>query len=207
MPFLTEELWQRLPRRPNDTCPSIVKAAYPEHRPELDDSAAEEAYELILAVSKSIRSIAAEYAIKENADVHIQLFTDSAHKTCTAQLPSIRSLAGKPMLGSNASVSLLSPTAPKPAGCVAQAVNADAAVYLVVKGRIDIDAEIQKAKTRLDKASEGVSKQRKIIEGLEKAGKMDGEVGEAERRRLEDARKEVEVLEGSMGQFERLKLE
>ncbi len=76
-----------------------------------------------------------------------------------------------------------------------------------MKGRIDIDAEIQKARTRLDKASEGVSKQRKIIEGLEKVGKMEGEVGEAERRRLEDARKEVEVLEGSMGQFERLKLE
>lgn len=29
MPFVTEELWQRLPRRPNDTTPSIMVAAFP----------------------------------------------------------------------------------------------------------------------------------------------------------------------------------
>ena len=29
MPFVTEELWQRLPRRPNESTPSIMVAAYP----------------------------------------------------------------------------------------------------------------------------------------------------------------------------------
>lgn len=29
MPFVTEELWQRLPRRPNDSTPSIMIASYP----------------------------------------------------------------------------------------------------------------------------------------------------------------------------------
>lgn len=29
MPFVTEELWQRLPRRPNDPTPSIMLAKYP----------------------------------------------------------------------------------------------------------------------------------------------------------------------------------
>ena len=29
MPFVTEELWQRLPRRPNDATPSIMVAKYP----------------------------------------------------------------------------------------------------------------------------------------------------------------------------------
>ena len=111
------------------------------------------------------------------------------------------------MLGSGASISLLSANDAKPAGCVAQAVNAEAACYLLVKGRVDIDAEINKAKTRLAKASEGVRKQRKIMDGLEKAGKMEGEVAETEMRRLEDTRREVGVLEGSVSQFERLKLE
>ena len=207
MPFLTEELWQRLPRRPDDTCPSIVLAAYPDHKVELDDPASEAAYELVLAVTKAIRSLAAEYAIKDSANVHIQLFTPQAHTTCTAQLPSIKSLAGKPLLGPDASIQLLEANDSKPAGCVAQVVNADAACYLLVKGRVDIDAEIEKAKTRLAKASKGVEKQGKIIEGLEKAGKMQGEVAETESRRLEDARREVGVLEASVSQFERLKLE
>jgi valyl-tRNA synthetase len=30
MPYLTEEIWQRLPRRPTDSTPSICVAAYPE---------------------------------------------------------------------------------------------------------------------------------------------------------------------------------
>ena len=207
MPFLTEELWQRLPRRPGDTCPSIVLAAYPQYNVELDDSASEEAYELVLAVSRAIRSLAAEYAIKESANIYIQLFTPQAHSTCEAQLPSIKSLAGKPMLGSGASIQLLEAKGARPAGCVVQAVNANAACYLLVKGRVDIDAEIGKAKTRLEKASKAVDKQRKVIEGLEKALKWEGELAETESRRLEDAKREVGVLEGSVSQFERLKLE
>lgn len=67
MPFLTEELWQRLPRRPGDTTPSIMKALYPQYDVELDDAASEVAYELILGFSKAIRSLLAEYAIKDRA--------------------------------------------------------------------------------------------------------------------------------------------
>ena len=37
-------------------------------------------------------------------------------------------------------LSILSNDDAKPTGCVVQAVNADAAVYLLVKGRVDIDA-------------------------------------------------------------------
>jgi valyl-tRNA synthetase len=29
MPFVTEELWQRLPRIPNDSTPSIMVSSYP----------------------------------------------------------------------------------------------------------------------------------------------------------------------------------
>lgn len=64
MPFLTEELWQRLPRRPNDTTPSIVIAKFPEYDAELEDANAESAYGLLLDCSKGIRSLMAEYSIK-----------------------------------------------------------------------------------------------------------------------------------------------
>lgn len=66
MPYVTEELWQRLPRRPGDKNPSIVKAAYPRYNPELDDVEVEAAYDLVFAVVKAIRSLASEYGIKED---------------------------------------------------------------------------------------------------------------------------------------------
>lgn len=206
MPFLTEELWQRLPRRPGDKTPSIVKAAYPTYNKKLDNPASEEAYELILAVSKAIRSLAAEYEIKDSANIHVQLSNPKALETCKAQLASIRSLGGKAMTGSTASLDVLGDKNDNPTGCVVQAVSASAAVYLQVKGRIDIDAEIQKAKTRMAKANEGVKRQRKIVDG-EGWTKMKAEVQDIEKSKLKDAEKEVEVLEGSVAQFERLKLE
>jgi len=67
MPFLTEELWQRLPRREEDKTPSIVLASYPTYDAEMDDPASEEAYELVLAVSRGIRSLMAEYSLKDEA--------------------------------------------------------------------------------------------------------------------------------------------
>jgi valyl-tRNA synthetase len=47
MPFLTEELWQRLPRRQGDQTPSITVATYPQHVQEWDDEAADEECKLI----------------------------------------------------------------------------------------------------------------------------------------------------------------
>jgi valyl-tRNA synthetase len=66
MPFLSEELWQRLPRRPSDTTPSIVRAAYPEESADFEDPKSAIDYELILESSKGIRSLTAEYGIKDN---------------------------------------------------------------------------------------------------------------------------------------------
>jgi len=67
MPFVTEELWQRLPRRPEDMTPSIVKAKYPVYDPKMDDPASESAYQLVLDISKGIRSLMADYSILKDA--------------------------------------------------------------------------------------------------------------------------------------------
>ena len=59
-------MWQRLPRRPGDETPSIMLSRYPVYDPALDNPAAEEAYELVMGCSKGIRSLMAEYALKED---------------------------------------------------------------------------------------------------------------------------------------------
>jgi len=203
MPFLTEELWQRLPRRPGDKNPTIVKAKYPTYDKELDDPAAEEAYELVLAVSKGIRSLMAEYAIKDNGLLSIQLFSPTALDTCTLQLPSIRSLSGKGV----ADIVIIDGEAKKPAGCVPFAVNASATVFLLVKGRVDIDQEIEKARKKMEKAGEVVKKQRGILADEAFKSKVKEDLQEREREKLRDAEKEVEEMERSFEEFERLKLE
>lgn len=205
MPFLTEELWQRLPRRPGDTTPSIVLATYPTHSPALDDPESEQAYELLLSISKAIRSLVAEYTIKDSAAIFIQLFDEPSLATCTAELPSIRSLAGK--IGASSSISLLEPKAPKPTGCVVAGVGSSAAVFLQVKGKVDMEAEIFKAKDKVEKANEKVKKQRGIVSDEGWKAKVDAKLQEGEYRKLGDWEAELRELEGSLNRWEALKLE
>lgn len=63
MPFLSEELWQRLPRRPGDSTPSIVVAQYPQYDQSLEDPVSNAAYELLLGCSKGVRSLLSDYKI------------------------------------------------------------------------------------------------------------------------------------------------
>jgi valyl-tRNA synthetase len=64
-PFITEELWQRLPRRPGDTTKSIMVAQYPTYDAALDDPKSEAAYELVLDCAAGARSLLSNYSLKE----------------------------------------------------------------------------------------------------------------------------------------------
>jgi valyl-tRNA synthetase len=68
MPFITEEMWQRMPRRPGDETKSIMIAKYPTYTEVLDDPESEAAYELVLGCSKAARSLMAEYALKDQGE-------------------------------------------------------------------------------------------------------------------------------------------
>lgn len=83
MPFVTEELWQRLPRHPNDHTPSIMLSAYPVYvsrhvaeRNRVDtemlyfkDKAfefeqAEKSFDLVFSAIRTGRSLAAQYSLQ-----------------------------------------------------------------------------------------------------------------------------------------------
>lgn len=66
MPFVTEDLWQRLPRRPEDTCESIMIAAFPERIPEQHFPEAEADFDLAMETIKAARSIVGLYNLPTN---------------------------------------------------------------------------------------------------------------------------------------------
>jgi valyl-tRNA synthetase len=95
MPFLTEELWQRLPRRPGEDFKSITIAQYPEYESAFNDAKSETAYELILGCSKGIRSLLSDYAVKNQVLVHIAPLNEESYLTAHSHLSDIQSLCGK----------------------------------------------------------------------------------------------------------------
>ncbi|KAK8146232.1 hypothetical protein G3M48_003420 [Beauveria asiatica] len=203
MPFISEEMWQRMPRRPSDETKSIMIAKYPVYTATLDDPQSETAYELVLDCVKAARSLTSEYAIKENADVIIQTFTDAAEETCTKELVSITSLAGKAVN----KINMIGANAPRPAGCVAYPVSTAATVFLQVKGRVDMDAEIAKAQKRRDKATQSIQRQEKLLADPVYLQKASEAVRDADEKKLADAKQELASFEATIMQFVQLKLE
>ncbi|EAS36807.3 valyl-tRNA synthetase [Coccidioides immitis RS] len=202
MPFISEELWQRLPRRPDDKTISIMKAAYPEYNSSFDDPNAEAAYDLVLATSKAIRSILSEYEIKTKGDIKIQTYNASSHKTIRDEVSSIKSLSGK-YIGE---ISVLGPdnTIPPP-GCVVSTVGANAAVYLEVSDEVRLEQE-EKAKANLAKALETINKQIAIMESPAWQEKAKPQAREMEEKKLRDAQSEAARLEEQIKDLEKLKI-
>lgn len=219
MPYVTEELWQRLPHRPGDKNPTIVKAAYPRYNPELDDPAAAAAYDLVFAVVKAIRSLASEYNIKENIKgkeasvimtrtysnqcyftVFVQGFDKLTYTTIQEQIPSIIALTK----GLD-DLQVLSAEQDHPGGCSLNAISKDCNVYLLVKGRVDVDSEIAKAQAKLVKAEETRARQEKLISSGDYKKKVKQSVQEADAEKIADLKAEAETLRQVIAKFEGLR--
>lgn len=200
MPFLTEELWQRLPRRPEDQTRSIVVASYPQYDAELDDPVSESAYELILGSSKGIRSLIQEYAVKEGGKAFVQPLTEEAYATASKEAASIKVLSGKYL----SELTVLKANEPLPVPAAAYPVSSSVAVFLEIQGSVDAGREIVRVKPKLQKTAGAVEEQEKLIGTL--GDKVSDEVKALEDRRLRDLLSEQRVFEQSIERFEQMKL-
>jgi valyl-tRNA synthetase len=200
MPFLTEELWQRLPRRPEDETRSIVIAAYPQYDAELDDPTSEKAYDIILGSSKGVRSLIQEYGIKENGKAFVQPLTEDAYATASKEAASIKVLSGKYL----SELTVLKANEAPPVPAAVYPVSSSVAVFLELQGSVDAGREIEKTKPKMQKTAAAVKEQQKLIGTL--GDKVAAEVKALEDQKLHDLLTEQKVFEQSIERFEQMKL-
>jgi valyl-tRNA synthetase len=205
MPFITEELWQRLPRSKEGAPASVMLAPYPEPDSTLEFKSDAEDYELGLRCAGGVRSLAADYNIRSDGRAFIKASTTASFDKVSAQLQAIKTLSGR----SITEVSVLGPDtdeASSPKGCAVYVVSADVAVLLQISTQIkDIDAEIKKINTKLQKTSIAITKQQELMarEGFEKVSDV---VLTAEKKKLADAQAAKENYERTLAEFSKLKL-
>ncbi|KAI9678889.1 MAG: hypothetical protein M1829_001874 [Trizodia sp. TS-e1964] len=202
MPFLTEELWQRIPRRQGDETPSISLAHYPVYDESMDDPAAEADYGLLLDICRANRSLVAAYPMDAGAQLYCQLHDDSGLAVAQEHLGSIKSLSGKGI----GSIKILPKEEAKPVGCVAYNIGIKAAVFLHVQGHVDLEKEISKASAKLSKANEGLQKCQKLLGDTEFLDRVDAKIANVERAKLKDYEAEIRSTTDMISQFQSLML-
>ncbi|KAK9458393.1 tRNA synthetases class I-domain-containing protein [Dipodascopsis uninucleata] len=201
MPFLTEELWQRIPRRAGDKTITITKATYPQYKKELDDSKAATQYDLVFSVVKGARSLLSQYGILKDSKIYVQCTNNEDKEMMKFQIPSMKAL-----IKGCESIDILGEDASFPDGTGLNLVSKDTTVAVLLKGQVDADSEIKKAETKLNKAIQGKATLEKLMASNDYATKAKPEVQEANKVKIETYDAEIETLKSVIATFEKLKL-
>lgn len=196
MPFITEEMWQRLPRRPGDGTPSIIVASYPEFNSAYENVKAEEDYDLVLGCAKGIRSLLATTGIKDSGIAYVQPYDAGRHATVTREEAAIKTLSGRAL----SKTTILGVKAENPSGCLVFPVGAKAAVWVHVEGRIDPSVEVERAEKKLKEARKMLQEKERASNDIQKSEQANAAAREKAMEELEDARVEefalLQMLDG-----------
>ncbi|XP_024531973.1 valine--tRNA ligase, mitochondrial 1 isoform X2 [Selaginella moellendorffii] len=199
MPFVTEELWQRLPRAQEENS-SIMLASYPTRRKDLDNEAVDAEMTLILSTVKAVRALCAACRVQPKqkpggfivtGDAELfTMFTDHSSELAT--------------LANLSSMNICNDVAELPAGCAVTIVNDKVSAYVMLQGIVDLSSELSKLLKQKDEESKKIEVFQKKISSQVYKDKASEEVQEADRARLAKMVGELELRVESIQLLQKL---
>eukprot|EP01138_Halocafeteria_seosinensis_P014615 gb/GECG01014920.1/.p1 GENE.gb/GECG01014920.1/~~gb/GECG01014920.1/.p1 ORF type:complete len:1066 (+),score=173.55 gb/GECG01014920.1/:1-3198(+) len=202
MPFVTEELWQRLPLRgaswDNQSADpsSIMVAPYPHFLEGFKFDGADENMSKVKDVVRAIRSIRADANLKRSKQVSTYVVSDDSEyaKIMEEQAEDVKTLA----VAKDLTVSADSTAIPQ--GCAASVVNENVTVNVLMKGLIDDpEQEIAKLDKDIEKKQTSIIALEKKMSMPEYETKVPENVREQNSEKLSSLKAEVEQLQKKQG--------
>ena len=199
MPFLTEELWQRLMQvlpRDGTPAPSIMVAPYPDTATEALENAAEEDVELVTSIVRAIRNIRAEFKVEPRRPLEVLVETIQARSTVADGAEVIKALARvEPLriLGDGAQR--------PPSHQTVTLVVGKATVYLPMGNVVDLAAERQRLERELASSQGTLDRLQRRLADQQFLSKAPEEVVERERQHLAAAQERQARIIELMDQF------
>jgi valyl-tRNA synthetase len=191
MPFITDEIWQRMPGGEQAADPSVMRAPWPSLLPDLVDVAVEDDFDRVRDVVSAIRSFRADHHVDSDAKMRVHL---SAGDLTVAESLG-RQQATIALLGRAQEVTLQGAREDGPA---TRLVAGPVDIVIPLEGVLDLDAE----RTRLAKALEKVRSEIARFAGkLASDGfrsKAPVEVVAGEQRKLDEARATEDKLQSQL---------
>ena len=189
MPFVTEEIWQRVAPLAGRNGPSIMLEPWPAPRPELDDAEAVERMTWLKALILAIRRVRGELDLAPGRQIPVLLAgpSDSERDRIASGAGYVRALARV------ATIDILE--AGDPAPKAATALVGDLEVLVPLEGIIDKDAEIGRLERQLGKLGKNLDRSRAKLGNPSFRDRAPAPVVDKERRRVAE-------LEASIGKLE-----
>ncbi len=200
MPFITEEIWQRLRLDPPSHAlelselsqplpPSIMVAPWPGEGPR--DETVEDSMGRVMEVVRAIRNLRAEHGVKPQARLTAELSTSSSESRLTQTAGVIRDLAGL----SNLTISKIPGESSED---VAEAIAGDVTVRIPLSQLTDVGEEIARMSREIDAAEGAAARAEQLLGNPSFVERAPAHVVDAERQRLERSRTTIEQLRRHM---------
>jgi valyl-tRNA synthetase len=172
MPFITEELWQRLPH----TGETIMLASYPTASRRGADAAAEAEMAVLVQAVTAIRTIRGEMRIPPAPTLQVTV------KAAPAEAPVLSANAGLIEMLARARLTL-DPAATRPAGS-ALGVVGQSEIYVGLQGLVDLAAERQRLGKEIKKAADAIAFTRGKLARPDFTERAPAEIVDKEREKL-----------------------
>ncbi len=197
MPFVTEELWQKLP----GTEGSIMRTAFPTRDPGRVDPAAEEEMELLMSVIGGIRNIRGEMNLSPSArlDVLCLCSSEDEKELLAANTRTVVDLARLKSLNL-----ALQKEREKPK-LAASAVAGGVEVYVLLEDVLDFDSEAKRLEKEIGKLEKELSVTNKKLANEDFLTRAPAHVVEKEREKAERLGQKLEKLRSHRQRIESLK--
>lgn len=184
MPYVTEELWQRLPQDGE----ALIVARWPEPGTRYEHEF--EAFEAVKEATRLVRNARAEHNVDPGRQIAAMVYPGPLFDAFSEIQREFRFLtrideeqfvmhAGAPSSPDESAISI---------------VTAGASIYLPMAGLVDIDAERERLARELDEAQQEVVRANGMLNNEQFVSKAPDHVVQQQRDRLESANSRVELL-------------
>ncbi|MEW6045906.1 MAG: valine--tRNA ligase [Bacillota bacterium] len=193
VPFITEEIWQRLPHEG----PTIMLAPWPVPDGALLDEAAEASMQQVIDVIRAIRNVRAEKGVSVNRRIPAIVWaTGGARRRIEEHADDIRRLAGLSEL------SIGEPGPERPRDAVPAVAGGQMEVFLPLAGLLDVDEELRRLGRELEEVEQLLTRWRSALDRPQFRERAPESVVEATRKKRDEAeQRRARILE----QMEQLK--
>jgi valyl-tRNA synthetase len=201
MPYVTEELWQRLPLREcmNAENDSIMVAKYPRTQAAWTNAEVESDMAIVTDAIHAARSLRADYRIPNSTKTRFYFRSESAdvQRALREQCDDFCTL------GKGASLEHVAPDA-LPSGCSVKVVSEQLAILIDLTGVINVQDEVTRLGKELKKLAPQVEQYRKKMAIPNYKEKVPEDVQEVNAQKLANYETELSTIAAAMVSFQNM---